>query len=153
MTIQQSETVPNDAEAEEPQVGDVQALGSMWPLRKFRLPLPHAAVIDIIEDDRGGHGPTKDQRDGFGGVHVPTAVVVDGQQFLLPREAKVTMQTSGAQATEVTITLLARRVRVGYWDELDGEIQPPPPSRASRRNPPATGPGPASESQSRRSPV
>jgi hypothetical protein len=77
---------------------------------------PIGSVIDII-DDR-----SPDDRTGANSTPVPHRVFLDGKEVYVPRGARVETRLDGAgeSIAAVTITMFARRVRLGYADELTG---------------------------------
>ncbi|MFD9947691.1 hypothetical protein ACFWYW_46505 [Nonomuraea sp. NPDC059023] len=79
----------------------------------------HAATIDIVDS----RPPTGD-REGAYTVIVPNKVFVDGAELYLPAGTEINMSISDIphSAVAVTATFFARRVRVGYADELGGPI-------------------------------
>lgn len=80
--------------------------------------LPIGSVIDII-DDR-----SPDDRTGANSTPVPHRVFLDGKEVYVPRGARVETRLHGAgeAVASVTITMVARRVRLGYADELTGPV-------------------------------
>jgi hypothetical protein len=78
----------------------------------------HAATIDIVDS----RPPA--EREGPGSVIVPTDILVDGVPLYVPRDSKVSMAIDGFResAVAVTMTFFARRLRVGYADEMGGPI-------------------------------
>ena len=76
---------------------------------------PEAVCVDIIEthpQDRAG------EHTGPQGIHVVNKVVINGQPVYLPRDSEITVVASGIRESRVTMTFMARRVRLGHEDEL-----------------------------------
>ncbi|MBG0818982.1 hypothetical protein [Planomonospora sp. ID82291] len=96
----------------------VTPMFSHHPVRSKVLPPEHAVSIDIYE-----HPAVAPPQDRTGGatLSIPSRIVIDGQPVYLPKNSDITVK-AGLQATEVTVTLFARRVRIGYADELDGPV-------------------------------
>ncbi|WP_043636813.1 hypothetical protein [Nonomuraea candida] len=86
------------------------------------LPPVHAISIDIYEK-----GPTlpPEERKGPHTINVPHKVVIDGQPVYLPADSRITVTAGTQEATTVTMTLFARRVRIRFEDELDGPVGVP----------------------------
>ncbi|MGW0486172.1 hypothetical protein [Nonomuraea sp. NPDC003214] len=78
----------------------------------------HAATIDIIDS----RTPPAERREGGQTVVIPNEIYVDGVPLYVPRDSKISMDIDGHgnSPVEVTMTFFARRVRVGFADELDG---------------------------------
>lgn len=89
-------------------------------MRRVALPPEEAVSIDIYE--RNAWVP--EDRVGPGTISVPSKVVINGQPVYLPADAQIDIR-AGRQASEVTLTLFARRVRIGYENELDGPVGVP----------------------------
>lgn len=94
----------------------VRATGHAYPVRAFPTPRPEAVMVDII--DRYNKPPEGEAREGAQGIHVGTDVIINGQRTYTPADSKVSVETCGLDATRVTITFFARRVRIGHEDEL-----------------------------------
>ncbi|WP_449065012.1 hypothetical protein [Planomonospora algeriensis] len=122
---------PPEAEAEVPAplepgeaAGEGYAVTPMFdrrPVRQVELPDEHAVSIDIYEHPSAV--PPHDRTRGAT-LSVPSRIVIDGQPVYLPKDSGITVK-AGLRATEVTLTLFARRVRIGYADELDGPVGVP----------------------------
>lgn len=84
---------------------------------------PHGVVLDVIDDtDPGG-------RESPGGsIILPRRIVLNGQHILVPKGTTLTVRAADDDVVVVTLTLMARRIRFGYADELDADlpINPPP---------------------------
>ncbi|MGW2223745.1 hypothetical protein ACWCSD_52920 [Nonomuraea sp. NPDC001684] len=87
------------------------------------LPPEHAVSIDIY--GKGPDVPPGERTQGHT-INIPHKVVIDGQPVYLPRDSQVTVTAGAQEATAVTLTLFARRVRIGFEDELDGPAGVPP---------------------------
>ncbi|MEW9530583.1 hypothetical protein [Microbispora sp. NPDC049125] len=112
----------HDAHAvgEDPTPGAAYALGQHYPVRLALASQPEAVMVDIIEERSPLRDGERDpgERCGPEGLHIPTHVLINGQPIYMPRGAKIRVETSGSEATAVTITFFARRVRIGHADEL-----------------------------------
>lgn len=95
---------------------EVTPLGRTYPVRAWKLPEePEEGItVDIVEMTP----PPEGGRKGPATLHVPTYVVVNGRRFFTPRGTKIKVEACGEDATTVTLTFHARRVRVGHADEL-----------------------------------
>jgi len=81
--------------------------------------LGDAVTIDIIEQQRPGSPPKNaEPRTGAATLHIPTHIVLNGQTILMPKDAKIRVEASCLDATTVTITMFAQRVRIGHHDEI-----------------------------------
>lgn len=108
---------------------------------------PRGVVLDVIDDtDPGG-------RDSPGGsIILPRRIILNGQHILVPKGTTLTVRAADDDVVVVTLTLMARRVRFGYADELDADLsnsappgglqasmetkQPPPDTRKRLGGPP-----------------
>ncbi|MER5649713.1 hypothetical protein [Streptosporangium sp. NPDC002524] len=93
-----------------------------YPVRRYVVPAPRGVCIDIIASARERPPAERVQAETLA---IPKAVVVDGQHFYLPADSTITTRSGGHQVTEVTLTMMARRVRMGYEDELQGPLGRP----------------------------
>lgn len=94
----------------------VQATGHELPIRRVPLPKTEAVVVDII--DRYASEPGQDSRQGGGTVHVGTDVIINGRSVYTPRGTMIQTESCGHDGTKITMTFFARRVRIGFADEL-----------------------------------
>ncbi|MFG6197763.1 hypothetical protein [Nonomuraea sp. JJY05] len=86
------------------------------------LPSVRAISIDIYEK---GPAPPPEERKGPHTINVPSKVVIEDQPVYLPADSRITVTAGTEEATAVTLTLFARRVRIGFEDELDGPVGVP----------------------------
>ncbi|MFC4014614.1 hypothetical protein ACFOY2_45840 [Nonomuraea purpurea] len=99
---------------------EARVMSSAYPVRAARVPSENAVSIDIYERN----GWTAEDREGPATIVIPSKVVIDGQPVYLPADSQINVK-AGRCASEVTLTLFARRVRVGFEDELDGPVGVP----------------------------
>ncbi len=101
-----------DAQADN--VADVRSTGYMFPARRIALPAPTAVCVDILEVRE----PGTDSGQGASTLHVPQEVVINGQRLLMPLGSEITVTACPSDATKITMTMFAQRVRFGHTDTL-----------------------------------
>lgn len=122
--MSESENTVQTVEKKIPEVwqdepGQVTPLGKHYPVRRWEVPEePEAVDIDIVEM---GLRNQEGSRTGSQTLHVPTHVLINGKKIFTPQGTKIEVKACGLDATTVTMTFFARRVRIGHADELLSE--------------------------------
>ena len=88
-------------------------------------PEPRGVCIDVIDlGDPSIYVPPAERRGGHT-LHVGQQIrfVIDGREpWYMPADTEIEVSGGRVDATRVTLTLFARRVRFGFADELDGPV-------------------------------
>lgn len=85
-------------------------------------PEPQGVVLDVIDDTAG-------ERDSSGGsIIIPRWIALNGQSILVPRGTTITVSAADNDVVVATLTMMVRRARFGYADELGADPAFPAPS-------------------------
>ncbi len=119
MSDQCATAAPAESSAAAEHAVEIKPMFHQFPVRKFVPPPARGVCIEIIER---AHQIPPGERGGPATINVPSAIVLDGVQWYVPANTTIDIKAGGEMGTVVTLTLYARRVRVGYEDELRGPI-------------------------------